>query len=355
MVPLRGPLGALKGTETEPVPVGIGMDSVRTSGLVVVIVPNDPVGAGAVELELGEIVPLRGPLGALNGTEMDPVPRGIVSVNVSGLGVEIEPDAAVPEDLWVPDRLSLLLPNGTPPEAADELANAIPDAPLVIKIGVGEEMTPDSTKPPELTRPVSPAVAEIGVGEEMMPDPTKPPELTRPVSPDVAETSEGEETTPDPTKPPELARPVSPDVAETGVSGPVDVALEGRSPDAAVLLAPLLPPKPPEPTKPEMNAVPPAVLMTLGVGVAKAPEPRPPLPPPFSPPPPDPPPETTMAVDIKVLQAVEAVTIPALLLAIPPLEPELPVAYAKYKVDVCAPICVPLPLKVLFAITSVTL
>ena len=334
MVPLRGPLGALKGTEIETVPVGMGIESVKISGLVAEAVLKDPVGAGAVELELGEIVPLRGPLGALKGTEIDPVPRGMVSVNVRGLGVEIEPDAAVPEDLCVPDRLSLLLPNGTPPEAADELANAVPDAPLVIKIGVGVEMMPDPTEPPELTRTVSPDVAEIGVGEERMPDPTNPPELARPVSPDVAETGVGEEMMPDPTKPPELARPVSPDVAEIGVSGPVDVALEGRSPDAAVLLAPLLPPKPPEPTKPEINAVPPAVLMTLGVGVAKAPEPRPPLPPPFSPPPPDPPPDTTMAVDIKVLQAVEAVTIPALLLAMPPLEPELPVAYAKYKVDV---------------------
>jgi hypothetical protein len=90
---------------------------------------DEVVIAGAEELELGDIEPLRGPAGALK----DPDTTGVVSEEIRVVGAELvlsklkgtegtEPDAVVAEEPCPSDRLPLVSLNGNPPDAAEELA-----------------------------------------------------------------------------------------------------------------------------------------------------------------------------------------------------------------------------------------
>lgn len=143
---------------------------------------------GAEELELGDMVPLRGPLGALKGT--DPVTTGILSVRIRGVEVEvvlsklkgtedeIKPDAAVAEELCVADRRPLVLLNENPPEATEELAPEVPEAPLVIELGVIDK--PELGNIPEAaveeTPLVPPPLLRIDTGVNGDPDDGRIPE-----------------------------------------------------------------------------------------------------------------------------------------------------------------------------------
>lgn len=196
---------------------------------------------------LGLKVPDRSPLLFVNGLPPGPeavlveltLPESVVSL-AEEMGVDSAPEAKV--ELAPPKPVTPLVEEtgeNRPPDAAVELALSTPAAPLVEEMG--ETRAPEAAV--ELTPPTPVAPPVERRGENGAPEDGAKPDANVELAPPI---------------------PVSTRVEDIGEKLAPDGTI---MPDEPVLLAPPFAPPTPDAAKPEANAVPKVLVITLGPGV----------------------------------------------------------------------------------------